>query len=157
MNFCITGLPRSRTKWFSEYFTACGYKCLHEAINGCGTIEEYENKVKNVYGNSDSGIPFYPFKGKTVIIERDKVEVEQSLSRYFDNVNVDNLVNMLKPLTGLRIKFEDINERLREIHEYCVGDTFNKEIANRYKDMNIQVDMKKYKVSEKTMNLLGEL
>ena len=125
MRFAITGLPRSRTAWFSAYFTSCGFLCAHEGMNGCASIAEYQNKMKAFEGNSDSGIPLYPFEGKMVIIERDKEEVKKSLSRFFDDVHsVDLLQERLDKLDGLRVNFEDINERLQEIHEYCVGNTY---------------------------------
>ncbi len=157
MKFCITGLPRSRTKWFSEYFTACGYPCAHEGINGCASLDEYDNKMKNYDGNSDSGLAFYPFDGKTVIIDRDYDQVLRSLYPYFGDVNLILLKQKINELKGLRIKFEDINNRLKEIHEYCVGSTYNKEIAYRYKKMNIQVNMKSYQINKKTIKLFGAL
>ena len=157
MNFCITGLPRSRTKWFAEYFTACGHPCVHEGMNGCESVDEYEDLMGRYEGNSDCGIPFYPFDGKTVIIERNYDDVLDSLYQYFGDVNLMMLKGKLDKLKGLRVKFEDINDRLKEIHEYCVGDTYSEEIAERYKNMNIQVDMNNYQIDEKSLKLIGEL
>ena len=45
-NFFITGLPRSRTAWFSAFMTASGFPCGHELINNCETIEEYKEKIR---------------------------------------------------------------------------------------------------------------
>jgi len=159
MRFCITGLPRSRTAWFAAYFTACGYKCAHEGINGCGSIMEYEEKMDKYDGNSDSGAMLYPFKGKTVIIERDIDEVKKSLVRCFGDVEENNLIYSMKrkldKLKGLRIKYNDIDDRLQEIHEYCVGNTYKSEVADMFKNMNIT--LKKIDVHENTATLLGEL
>ena len=46
-NFFITGLPRSRTAWFSAFMTASGFPCGHELINNCETVEDYKEKVKD--------------------------------------------------------------------------------------------------------------
>jgi len=53
--FFITGLPRSRTAWFSAFMTASGYPCLHEGLNGCKSIAEYKQKIKH---KSDSNTGF---------------------------------------------------------------------------------------------------
>ena len=156
MRFAITGLPRSRTAWFSAYFTASGFLCAHEGMNGCKSIAEYQNKMEAFEGNSDSGIPLYPFEGKTVIIERDKEEVKESLLRYFDDVStLDLLQERLDKLDGLRVKFEDVNDRLQEIHEYCVGDTYRPEIAELFKNMTI--NLRTLTINENSMKLIGEL
>lgn len=155
MKFCITGLPRSRTAWFSAYFTACGYKCAHEGMNGCESIVEYLDRMSMYEGNSDCGCVFYPHQ-KTVIIERDAEEVKKSLSRLFDDVSFVDLCNeKMKKIDGLRVKFEDIDERLQEIHEFCVGKTYNTTIAEQFKNMKITI--KNINVDNKSVKMLGEL
>ena len=156
MKFAITGLPRSRTAWFAAYFTACGYKCAHEGMNGCGSIKEYEKEMESFDGNSDCGIAFLPFDGNTVIIERDKNEVKRSLSRFFDDTDVIDLSQeRLDKLDGLRVKFKDIDDKLQEIHEYCVGNTYDPYIAKLFKNMSIS--MKTLTITNDSSKLLGEL
>ena len=155
MIFCITGLPRSRTAWFSAYFTACGYKCAHEGMRDCQSIIGYNKKMLDYDGNSDCGIALYPTTEKIVIIERDKDDVKKSLRKYFKNIGiVDLLHDKLKRLNGLRVKFDDIDIRLQEIHEYCVGNTYDSEVADMFKQFNITTNVLSTKNSEK---ILGEL
>ena len=159
MNFCITGLPRSRTAWFAAYFTASGHLCAHEGMRGCNSVSEYYKKMEDYEGDSNCGAVLINCK-KTVIIERDPTEVKNSLYNLFGNtIAVDNTIDFfyekLKHKDGLRIKFSEIDDNLKLIHEYCVGDTYNENIAEMMKKLNITTN--DYAVDEKSTKLLGEL
>jgi len=161
MNFCITGLPRSRTAWFAAYFSASGHKCAHEGLNGCATIEEYTEKMKGYEGNSDCCSYLASPDIKTVIIERNVDDVRVSLYKIFSGheLSVDNLLveitDKLSKAEGLRVSFDDIDKRLEEIHRYCVGDTYNEETATMFK--NLKIETNNYYVSEETGALVRSL
>jgi len=151
MYFCITGLPRSRTAWFAAYFTACGVKCSHEAMRECDSIADYEELTKSIDGNSDSSVVLYPTTEKLVIIDRDKDDVIESLIPIFGEQHKDSIVQTIdmmiarmKKLDGLRVKFNDINDRLEEIHHYCIDAKYNDFIGNLYKDMKINTTVLSY-------------
>lgn len=120
MRYLVTGLPRSRTAWLA---VATG--CPHEAISR----EGYESfKVRWRRGLSDSGAGFFldriltEIKPKTLIIERDKEDVIQSLERYagklklnYDKVNwyLDELwYRLIRAESDLikRVRFDDLNQ-----------------------------------------------
>lgn len=124
--FFITGLPRSRTAWFSAFMTASGFPCEHELINNCETIEDYKEKVKDL---SDSNTAFafvgnpYPER-KVLVIHRDDAPNKGFL------VNLDNI-------KGLHVNFTDIHKRIGEIFFYLTGCELNIEIYNKFKMLNI--------------------
>ena len=159
MKFCITGLPRSRTAWFAAYFTATGNKCAHEPFAKCRTEEEVDSVKSRYEGISDSFMVFVPYTGKQVIIERDKEEVRKSLFHKFgmDIDLTDGLLEValekMQFIDGLRVKYSDINDRLQEIHEYCVDTPYDEDTGNLFKDLNIQVN--KMTVTKEFKEIVG--
>lgn len=156
--FFITGLPRSRTKWFSEYFT--GLKdvfCYHEALNGCESKDHFDIRMRAPFakhiGNSDSGLMITDFQQRfmapTVIIERDIDDVSVALAHQFGaglfeegegRRHLERHKAMMDKLSGLRIPYDEINGRLQEIHEYLVPVPFDSEYAEKLINKHIQVD-----------------
>jgi len=124
--FFITGLPRSRTAWFSAFMTASGYPCLHEGLNGCKTIAEYKKKIKHS-SDSNTGFIFVdaPIDRPTLVIHR-----EDRHNGLFDNVD-------LNKIKGLHVEFSDIHNRIEEIFTYLTGDQIDWIIYNAFKDLNI--------------------
>lgn len=124
--FFITGLPRSRTAWFSAFMTASGYMCLHEGFNGCRSIEEYKKKIKHV-SDSNTGIILVgaPIDRPILVIHR-----EDRHDGLFDNVD-------LNKIKGLHVEFSDIHDRIEEIFTYLTGDKIDWVIYNIFKDLNI--------------------
>jgi len=129
--FFITGLPRSRTAWFSAFMTASGYPCLHEGINNCKTFEEYTNKV--AYTN-DSNTGFfivpnpYPERPLLIIHRKGRMDGVEGMS---------NAGLKLKAMNGLHVEFEDIDDRIVEIFNYLTGDDINMDLFNLFKHFNI--------------------
>jgi hypothetical protein len=85
------------------------------------------------------------FDCKKVIIHRNINEVIDSCARLFGKS--DSIVSKLEYFNeklnlvdGLHVKFEDINERLRDIWDYCVDLPYDKERERALLNMNIQVD-----------------
>lgn len=158
-HFFITGLPRSRTNWFSAYFSSLpGVYCAHELMNGCRSRAELGMRLRSLNadysGNSDSGLMYSNFQQEfmgspTVIIERDIEDVYFSLGQMFgprlveDSSQLDRLKDQqdkLSKLSGLRIPYEEINNRIQEIHEHLVGVPFDQGHAEQFINKNIQVD-----------------
>lgn len=136
MSFLITGLPRSRTAWFAAFFTALGYPCKHEMLRDCESEEDFLAQLQD-YGNSDCGLCFYPglqeLDMPLVIIERD-------------------CNTMLK---GLKVRFEDIDRRLSEIVEYCVGVKPDQHVVDLFCQLNIQLNQIKGPTTQWANNLRG--
>ena len=124
--FFITGLPRSRTAWFSAFMTASGYMCLHEGLNGCKSIAEYKEKIKHK-SDSNTGIILIgaPIDRPILVIHR-----EDRHDGLFDNVD-------LNKIKGLHVEFSDIHDRIEEIFTYLTGDKIDWVIYNIFKDLNI--------------------
>lgn len=127
--FFITGLPRSRTAWFSAFMTASGYHCLHEGINGCRTIDEYKEKVTSC---SDSNTAFgfidIPDERPILIIHR-----KGRHGKEFKNPE-----KKLVDTKGMHVDFVDLNDRMEEIFKYLTGDELDVDIFNIFKSLNIQ-------------------
>jgi hypothetical protein len=149
MNFFITGLPRSRTCWFSKYFTHGDVYCWHEGMKGVKDkgkyFERMDSKGMAAIGNSDSGLMLggyiegYPL----VIIERDIDDVEQAMAGigYPDcRAILEYHARLMGKMRGLRVKFTDIDERLEEIHNYCIDIPYDRSRAERLMAINIQLD-----------------
>lgn len=154
--FLITGLPRSRTFWFSQYFNQLSHVfCGHQLLNGCYSEKSFLSKLKkegkknNFIGDSDSMLPFLDFKKipdeiPVLVIERDFEEVIFSMLEAgltIDNLNykvLKELNERIKKIKGLRIIFDVINDELEEIHSHLLPQVpFDQEIANEFIDTNL--------------------
>lgn len=125
--FIITGLPRSRTAWFSAFMTASGYPCIHEGLNECLSVDEYKKKVKSV-SDSNTG---YAYVGQ-LIDDRPTLIIH----RHHHKTDAD-VTNRLKSLKGLHVLFDEIDERIAEIFSYLTGEQLDMKIYNVFKDLNI--------------------
>ena len=154
--FFVTGLPRSRTAWFSEWL-----ECLHEGMEGCYTRTEYINKVKR--GDSSSALMFFPIKdffpdSPVLIVERDMNEIISSLSKI--GLFNDDVYKMLQEsrrrldkMDGLRVDFHKLD--FEEIWNHLIGSGFDKHRTEIMNDMNIQKVNYKPNV-EALQSLIGE-
>jgi len=143
--FVITGLPRSRTAWFSAYLTTGDCICYHEAAaHGDDMDADYAH-----VGTGESGYVLLPDwvrslgTHKLVVIHRDPDEVDKSLSALKDDTVKDKgwlltaMATQLRALRGLHIEYEAINDSLPEIHEY-LGLPYSQERADLFTNLNIQ-------------------
>lgn len=164
--FLITGLPRSRTAWWSVVATTQTSDCVHEPLKFCKTFEEVKrcwNKPLEFVGVADSGFLFLldrilaEVEPKTLIIERDVLSVERSFTKYLQGMPYDRQVvrttlsEMQKHLDKnkhhelvKRVWFEDLNNE--DVVEECFdwimpGNPYlNKNLLN----MNIQVNLSEF-------------
>ena len=154
----ITGLPRSRTKWFAEYFNSL-VTAYHEPLNGMTDKQQFYDLVQSKCLISDSGLYITDFQQRypnvpTVIIERDLLQVYSSLCNVIDNMEelhsifLDLLLKQKKQLDkldGMRVPYSQINEKLETIHKY-LKIPFDQDHADRMTATNVQV-------SEITVNI----
>lgn len=96
--FLITGLPRSRTAWFSVATTTPKSVCLHEPTALVQSFEElmtlWTPSLGIASGISDSCLPLYlgrileEAKPRTLIIERNPVDVINSYTKFAERVGI---------------------------------------------------------------------
>jgi hypothetical protein len=140
-NFFVTGLPRTRTAWFSEWLP----NCLHEGMEGCYTNYEYIRKLGDS-GDSSCMLMFFNIEfnfpeSPVVIVERDIDDVAQSL----ENIGLlhDTALYQLRyakkyldKMKGLRVDYENLD--MKEIWNYLIGTPFDSERAMELEMKNIQ-------------------
>ena len=144
MKFLIYGLPRSRTAWLANFFTSCGLYCYHEGINGCSSIAEYKRKIGDD-GDSGTGIVlfdrFFP-DAKKIVIEADGVRARQFSEQVFGDTQealIEDLKDRLSEVGGLHVKFEEIDQRIREIWAYITDKPFDGKRFELLRRLNVQV------------------
>lgn len=133
-SFFITGLPRSRTKWFSEYFTQAGAPCIHEATGFC-TESDVFSLVEAGVGISDTGLWSIDLAEKypdvpLVVIRRALCDVKEALEAIGLPWHDILLLALNVPRAALVVDYDDIDDRLEEIHAYCTDRPFNPDLAN---------------------------
>jgi hypothetical protein len=140
MNFIATivGMPRSRTYWFSKLLTEGDVHCFHDyhAYN-------YPIPLRKHLFNS-SFTPWLPHTGKIVVIERDRREAQESFLNFVENPDYRHIESIfdacetsLKDMdAGLRIDYNDVNERLPEIIDY-IGLECDQSRMDEYKDKKL--------------------
>jgi hypothetical protein len=99
-------------------------------------------------GNSDSGLFITDFQQRwpdapTVVLLRDPVEAADSITKLLGHrPSLAFMVNQFEAalaLDGLQVWFEDIDERMPEIHEH-LGIPYSEELHKKYTITNIQLD-----------------
>jgi len=139
VRFVITGLPRSRSAWFAAYFSEGDSICVHEAsLNGWPDTSHPDQ------GTADCSYillkEWFESIGehKLIIIHRNIFEVEDSLKRIGTLVSdLYGMAESLNALDGLHVNYNDINDRLEDIHGY-LGLPFDRTRAELFKTLNIQ-------------------
>ena len=136
--FFILGLPRSRTFWLSEFLG-----CMHEGLH-------YYNDYSEFMGSEYTGdsTTCYPWikdhikNHKKVVIDRDINDAWESSVKLFPNIEYEALLEMQEELDEiddcLRVKYEDINDNLKEIWQYCIGDGFDISRADKLKAVHLE-------------------
>lgn len=163
MSFFIVGLPRSRTAWLSNFMTYDGLYCHHEALNGCRTLDQYREKIGQD-GDSSTGLMLLDlntlFPNRKILIIESDVKRAISFRRLCygleDNGEMSYIQSKLNALEGLRVGYNEINDRLGEIWEYLSDIPFDKKRGDLIMKQNIQTQ--NYNVNLDAMrDLLNDL
>ena len=139
----ILGLPRSRTAWLANFFTTEKTFCFHEPLAKMYSYREIESlKTDRITGLADTGLGWFDlsiYPCKKVIIHRAVNDVNRALKRKGMSVDMSILADRLKHVDGLHIEYEQINERLPEIWQYCTNLPYDELRGEALKNFNVQV------------------
>jgi len=128
---------------------------------GCESVDEYFAKLNGVKyshtGDAGSGIPLIwkqiveQYNNPPIVLVERDIEPILEFGRKIGTLDwVLPLQEAINDMTEsypfvMRVKFEEINERLPEIWRYCVsGYSFDCQRADLYKQMNIQRNFARY-------------
>ena len=164
--FFITGLPRSRTAWFSTFLTGNNCFCYHEVLRISSgfddAIQKLLNRKEMYVGNSDSSMPIWMDKidhilhcSPIVIIERDINEVTNILTNLFGEYNYTKLLDLtLEGLEIIKKRYNyisvDYNKLDKEsyiemIWDFCIPNIpFDKDKFETLKSINVSIDKDLY-------------
>ncbi len=162
--FLITGLPRSRTAWWSVIASTPISICHHEPLKHTASFDQlaafWNTPGFKFVGVSDSGIApplgriLAEIAPRTLMVVRDREDVEASLEKYFAGCDFDRSASskyILESLAYLRkwsdhklvkcVRFEDLADHdvVRDCFDWLMpGSTFapRQDLMN----MNVQVD-----------------
>jgi|TARA_R100000655_G_scaffold100423_1_gene144856 hypothetical protein len=167
VDYLITGLPRSRTAWLANYLTVGSSFCYHEGLKNCFDIGDLRMMKKAPYtGNSDSSAVFFIDEMKTlfpdmkiVIIDRDYKDVLKSIVKEYDGPFVKYIISATKTskeytqkhYEHMLVNYNDINERIDEITDYCIP---NQEVPEERKQMLFDLKVEVSKDSYENIGML---
>jgi hypothetical protein len=143
-NFVITGMPRMRSAWFAAYLTQGDVLCYHEAIHSEETLQ---TAGYSHVGTADSGYILSPDwieaapAHKLVIVHRPVDDVVRSLKGIGQSDTrwlLEAMGPKLRQLEGLHIEFDDINDKLEDIHDYLGLPGYDEERADLFANLNVQ-------------------
>ena len=129
----LMGLPRSRTKWLSEFLTYGPIRCYHERLSQLPSIADLstlgDNGSAETFATSVWWKVYERFpEARYVVIKRDPAEVERSLATMGYRPPVREMAKTLdaaeKGLPCLSVEYDEINDRLAEIWRWCREDEF---------------------------------
>ena len=146
----VTGLPRSRTSWFTTFLLLCGVRCPHEL-----TVESHEKMrsrddfyraVNSFDGTCDPYLPWTDFHehwpaAKIVTIHRSLYDSAKSImDSHGDLVSIpmhQKWMERAASLPGLHVQYAEIEARIPEICDY-LGVEFPREDYKVIRGLNVQ-------------------
>lgn len=155
--FFILSLPRSRSKWLSEWLgAALGRRVGHDLITECDSIAEFQRRMGGLRGTCETGAvvgwkvlrELWP-EAKFVAVRRDPQEVIGSFQRlgfFPDPLQIYARANMLEAFAqspGVRVvEFEDLGSwgRAKALFEFLSDGGFDGDLWKEFDQRNIQVD-----------------
>ena len=170
--FIILALPRSRTKWVSEWLGFNGrYSVGHDLAVDCSSVADFEDCLEAVDGTVETGAvmgwrllrEYYPDL-RIATIARPVWAVIQSLDAFgLGQANRDDMFARAEMLTALaqqpgveNFTFDGLSRESEcaRLWEFCLGRDFDFDHWVEMKDQNIQIDMKE-RVSRIAANAPG--
>jgi hypothetical protein len=167
MKFIVYALPRSRTKWLSEFLSYGDHQCAHEQARYARTPEDVANwfQQPNTGTVETSAAPFWRTvrdvapDARVLVVRRPVEEVERSLLQ-LDMSSVgefipDRLHQQLVRLDAkldqiearvpgvLSVRFADLAEEATcaKVFTHCLGYTFDRDWWKALAPLNLQCDL----------------
>lgn len=125
MDFMILGLPRSGTTWAANWLSSDGAICYHDPFAKYDDVSLTNHNPGREWGISCTGAWLFPSfmqanKCKTIILERDLNEVNQSLREIGWPEFPADLLYLFRKAEGKRMPFNALfdEEGAREIWQH---------------------------------------
>jgi len=131
--YLVAGMPRSRTAWLAAALSCGPAVCLHEAANGCRTLDQYREKIA---GKGDASttlsmmdvVKLWP-DVPLVIVDSGYQKVLNWCSNQGIEIDLEVLVDArlaLKRMAAehpraLLVEFDWIDARFDSIFDHCYG------------------------------------
>jgi hypothetical protein len=160
MEFIVYALPRSRTKWLSEFLSYGNVKCLHEITMHAHTLETLQSimGLQNI-GICDTGLVEFckqiassSQNANVLVIRRDVKDVAQSLLKF--GIEAEGTLNKLNTFLdmaeklprAITINYSDLDNETscKRAFEHCLGVAFDSDHWEQLRHKNIQVDMQQF-------------
>lgn len=149
----VTGIPRSRTKWISELFTACGVMFTHELIDGCRSIHEYKARLSHS-GDCNTGLalinPNRHIDCRIVVIRNNDADIE-SAAKWCNQTYGGNSIEYLYHLESLNSKIkgmhiwrDEIDSAIPYAFEYLTSKRMDLGVLSEYISKHIVTDKLTY-------------
>lgn len=152
-DFLILSLPRSRSAWLANFMTTDTTLCLHDPTGMLVSGETLPDVSAKIYGWADTALGMTPdivrsLEARTLIIERDPEDVIAAVEQMGLPIPIDRVrgavmsqVQSLKEIRGLRVRFEEIDNRLGGIWSFLtLGQPFDGDRANLLKQFDVQLN-----------------
>lgn len=138
--FLVTGLPRSRTAWFSVACTSERSICYHEPTRTTSSFNDlkalWESDAHDYVGMSDHALGFQlsriiaEIEPRILMVERDMVEVWRSLGRY--------LPDEMQPTSGTADAF--LNDLQNHLSQWKKHRLVKRVAFDKLNDFSVMID-----------------
>ncbi len=156
--FIVFGLPRSRTKWLSEFLSYGGWKCHHDLPTEISDISEMRDLLLDDFrGTVETGLArgFRMIKSwrpgiRVAVVKRPVADVISSAAALDWHISQEHLemeealLDCISEFPGvLTVNFEDLADEgiCHQIFEHCLDLPFDRDWWLEMKDKNIQIDL----------------
>ena len=158
--FFITGFPRMRSAWFANWFTTGPIRCLHDGTMGLESLAQYYNRLQHVpapiVGDANSAIPFFwdqlaeRYNNPPIVLIVRPVDEVMAFGKKIGRI--DWILPLKEAIEDLSLHYPvkvvpyyEIEDRLQEIWEYCVGQhTYDEDRTEMLSKLNVQADISRY-------------
>lgn len=155
--FFILALPRSRTKWLSEFLSFAGKRCGHDLVVDCASESDFERAVAPLDGTVETGAMLgwkvlrkrWP-AAKFLTVHRPIAEIVSSFNRLGLGIDVNDLMlkeQMLLALAQsegtLSVTFDQLGsfEVCSAIFGHCLEMGLEYDYWAEWAARNVQIDM----------------
>jgi hypothetical protein len=134
--FYITGLPRSRTAWFAAFMTASGFPCYHEAVIGCKSLKEYQEKVAN-HSDSTTGLGILDkADDRPTLAITGRVERATEFAGC-DKSWMEELEQTQVSMAGMAVHFDEVDDRIEDIFKFLTGQDIDWSVYELFRNLTI--------------------